>query len=386
MNGVQQFQHFYDDNTNGTLTPVAYTSKSLPIKVVYRADDAGTSYILTNYLANLCPLLDPTGTYNYKKVFTGVGIVNGGTTTTTANLPSATFKNLIDNILAVKGATDHDHHDIFDVDDDEVRPDPHWITADGSNHEALKISTDAAHAGHIGYLSADFTQPYATTVSEEIVGITISAAAPLSASIQNEGLRLDGVYHPGQTGADGVAHNFIAPTPDNTESAFGGLAAPQPGGNYNAWNIYAQLYPAGTVAGGVDYSGLSVIGVPLATLQDYALTGTSNVNVYSCYSDASGQRVPTLKNWLAWVYGGSITSLPPYNPATSNANSPGYDPDVASVIRNNGFHELDPVWASNVITGYLRTSAAGGQPSAIAAYNASGSQVDGCTGVTGGAK
>ncbi|MCC8961263.1 substrate-binding domain-containing protein [Bradyrhizobium sp. Pear76] len=382
QNGVQQFQHFYDDNTNGTLTPVAYTSGRLPIKVVYRADDAGASYILTNYLANLCPLLDPTGTYNYKKIFTGVG-VNG---TTTANLPSSRFSHLVQNILAVKGTTDHDHHDTLDVEDDSERPIPHWITALGANHEALKIGTDAFHAGRIGYLSADFTQPYAQSVTEEIAGNTISAAAPLSASIQNEALRIFGVYHPGQTGSVGTPTNFVPPTPDNVAQAFSGLSAPSASGSYNAWNIYGQTYAGGTVLGGVDYSGLSVIGVPLVSLTDYALTGASYANVYSCYGDAGGTRVPTLKNWLAWLYGGSVSALPRYNPATSNANAPGYDPDVAQVIRNNGFHELDPTWAGNVLSGYLRASAAGGLPTAIAAYNASGAQTDGCQGVTGGAK
>src|SRR5262249_5919475 len=115
LDGVQQFQHFYDDNTNGTNTPVSYTSGRLPIGVVYRSDDAGASYILTNYLANLCPLLDPTGTYKYKQIFTGIGIAKGGSVTTTPNLPSSSFSKLIDNIKAVKGATDHDHADVFDV-------------------------------------------------------------------------------------------------------------------------------------------------------------------------------------------------------------------------------------------------------------------------------
>ncbi len=200
-NGVQQFQHFYDDNTNGTLTPVAYTSARLPIKVVYRSDDAGASYILTNYLANLCPLLDPTGTYNYKKIFTGVGAGSN----TTANLPSSTFRNLLDNIQAVKGAAEHDHHDTYDVDDASDRPDPRWINAEGANQQALKIGTGSLFAGRIGYLSADFTQPYAQTVTEEIAGVTISAAAPLSASIQNEVQRFLGVYHPGQTDVEGNA-------------------------------------------------------------------------------------------------------------------------------------------------------------------------------------
>jgi ABC-type phosphate transport system substrate-binding protein len=373
-NGTQQFQHFYDDNTNGTLTPVAYTSGRLPIKVVYRVDDAGTSYILTNYLGNLCPLLDPTGTYNYKKIFTGVGVGNS----TTANLPSSKFSHLLDNIKAVKAT---DQSDPFDVDDDQERPDPHWISASGSNHEALKIGTGPLLAGRIGYLSADFTQPYAQTVTEEIAGVTISATAPLSASIQNEVLRLFGTYHPGQNGL-----NFAPPTPDNVAEAFSGLTPPTVGVSYTAWNIYGQRYGAGTVVGGVDYSGVSVIGVPIVTPNDYALTGASYANVYSCYSDASGTRVPTLKNYLAWLYGGSNSALSAYNPATSNANSPGYDPNVSNVIRNNGFHELDPAWSTTALANYVVASAAGGQPTAIAAYKASGAQTDACQGVTGGAK
>ena len=380
-NGMQQFQHFYDDNTNGTLTPVGYTSRRLPIKVVYRSDDAGASYILTNYLANLCPLLDPTGTYNYKKIFTGVGADNA----TTANLPSSKFSVLIDNIKAVKGEAD-DHSDPYDVDDDQERPDPRWISAEGANQQALKIGTGSLLAGRIGYLSADFTQPYAQTVTEEVAGVTLSGPAPRSASIQNEVQRLLGVYHPGQTDLDGIVQNFVPPTPDNTAQAFSGLAVPTLGGSYNTWNIYAQRYASGTVIGGIDYSGLSVIGIPLVTQNDYPLTGASYVNVYSCYSDMAGTRVPALKNWLAWLFAGSLTSLPAYNPATSNANAPGYDPNVAKVIRNNGFHELDPAWAANIQSAYLATSSAGGLLSSIAAYKASGAQIDGCRGVTGGAK
>jgi ABC-type phosphate transport system substrate-binding protein len=386
QNGVQQFQHFFDDNTNGTLTPVAYASRHLPIKVVYRADDASTSFVLTNYLANLCPLLDPTGTFNYKKIFTGVGIVEGTTTTTTPNLPSMTFANLIDNIRDVKGSTEHEHHDVFDVDDDEDRPEPHWITADSANDEALKIGTDAFHSGRLGYLSVDFTQPYATSVSEEIGGVMFTVPAPLSASIQNETQRTLGVYHPGQVDDNGTAENFVPPTPANAERAFRGLSAPSPTSTYNAWNIYAQVYPVGTSISGVTYDGLSVIGIPLLTQSDYPLTGASFLDVYSCYSEPTGTRVPTVKNWLAWLYGGSVGTLPPYNPATSNASTPGFDPNVARVIRNNGFHELDGVWASRILTAYVEPSAAGGLTSAIAAFKTSGTQIDGCVGVTGGAK
>src|SRR5262249_43985218 len=152
--------------------------------------------------------------------------------------------------------------------------------------------TDARHSGHIGYLSAEFTQPYATTIGEEVGGSMSSAAAPLSASIQDERLRILGVYHPGA----GAAH-FIAPTPTNVALAFRSLSAPSTA-SYNSWNVYAQTYPTGTVQGGVNYSGLSILGVPVFGNGAYPLAGVSFVDVYSCYADASGTRVPALKNWM----------------------------------------------------------------------------------------
>ncbi|MGJ4942109.1 substrate-binding domain-containing protein [Bradyrhizobium sp. HKCCYLS1011] len=381
--GTQQLQHFYDDNTDGTVTATAYASGRLPIKVVFRSDESGTTFILTNYLATNCPLLDPTGTYQYKQIFTGVGITNGTTVTTTANLPSADFSNLIENIRAIKGDTDHDHRDSLAVEDDSDRPDPHWISAEGSNHEALKVGTEAFRAGHIGYLSADFTQPYATTVSEEILGQTYAAPAPLSASIQNLNQRIIGVYHPGQV-VSGHAQNFIPPTPAGAETAFRSLSFPRPPATYDAWNVYAQVFGTNTVFGGVHYDGLSILATPQRA-GAYPITGASFLDVYSCYADASGTRVPALTNWLAWLYGGSQTGLPAYNPATSNAVNPGYDPNVAAIVRNNGLHELDPAWAAAIQGQYLLPSIDGGRPTAIAAYSASGSQVDGCQGVTGGA-
>jgi PBP superfamily domain len=382
LNGVQHLQHFSDDNTNGTNTPVPYTSAHLAIKVVFRSDDSGTSFVLTNYLANLCPLLDPSGTFHYKAIFTGVGITKGGTVTTTPNLPSTTFFNLVENIRAVRAETDtDDHHDPYDVNDDDDRPEPHWISAESSNQEAGKIGADAFHAGRIGYLTADFTQPYAKTVSEEILGTVYTSPAPLSASIQNESQRLLGVYHPGMTDINGTRENFVAPTPAGAQSAWLGLAVPNLfTATYNDWNIYSQIYPAGTVLGGVTYDGLSVIGVPLHANADYPITGASSINVYSCYADPN--RVTTLTNWLAWLFGGADPGLPAYNPSTSNRTNPGFDPDVAAIIRNNGFHELEPAWAVTLLTQYLLPSASGGLPTAIAA---SATQVDGCTGVTGGA-
>ncbi|WP_298269385.1 substrate-binding domain-containing protein [uncultured Bradyrhizobium sp.] len=383
-NGTQQLQHFYDDNTNGALTPVAYTSGHLPIKVVYRSDESGSSFILTNYLANFCPLLDPAGTYNYKAIFTGVGVTRGGTVSTTANLPSSSFINLLENIRAVKGDTNHDHRDSLAVEDDSDRPDPRWISAEGSNHEALKIGTGSLRAGRIGYLSADFTQPYAKTVSEEILGNTLSAPAPLSASIQSQDQRISGVYHPGQA-VGGSAQNFVPPTPLGAQIAFGNLNFPAAPATYNDWNIYAQVYGPSAIFGGVSYAGRSVIATPQGA-GAYPITGASFLDVYSCYADPSGTRVPALTNWLAWFFGGSQSDLSLYDPTSSNATNPGYDPNVAAIIQNNGLHELDPAWAASLQAQYLLPGIDGGRPTAIAAYRTSGGQVDGCTGVTGGAK
>ena len=71
----------------------------------------------------------------------------------------------------------------------------------GSAHAALKIGVDAAHAGPASaYPSPDFTQPYADD-SLRTVGDgdgDESSAAPLSASIQDENQRKNGVDHPGQ--------------------------------------------------------------------------------------------------------------------------------------------------------------------------------------------
>ena len=380
-NGVQQIQHFYDDNTNGTVTATAYTSGPLPIKVIYRLDDSGTSYILTNYLANVCPLLDPTGTYNYAKIFTGVGVSGA----TAANLPSSSFGTLIGNILAVKSAG-HDHHDPYDFEDDSDRPIPHWISAVGAAHAALKIGTDASHAGRIGYLSPDFTQPYATTITETVADIDVSAAAPQSASIQDEYQREKGVYHPGQTGSFATPQNFVPPTPSTAQTAFGQLTVPTAAATYNDWNIYAQAYTAGQMLAGVAVGGLSKIALPNRQ-GAYPISGATFLQLYSCYADTTGTRVPSLTNWLAWYFGGSDAGLPSYSPSTSDASFPGYDPDVAGIIQNNGFHLLTGGWADEILRAYVKPSSAGGLTTAIAAYQSSGSQVDGCQDVvTGGAR
>jgi len=381
-NGVQQLQHFYDDNTGNGLTATPYTTRRLPIQVVYQAGASGTTFILTNYLANTCPQLDPTGTYHYQAIFTGVGVPDGhNTVSTVPNLPSTTFTTLIDNIEAVKR---HDHHDRFDEDDDRDRPAESWIGVSGSGREAVTIGTDSRHAGHIGYLAADFTQPYAATVTETFEGATVTVPAPLSASIQDENQRINGVYHPGNSGSFGTPQTFVAPTPFNVDAAWASLNTPKTTWTYNDYNVYAQTYAAGAVSGGVTLAGLSQLGVPDG-LGAYPIAGTTFLELYSCYADPAATRVPALKNFLAWYIGGSESSLRPYNPKTASAANPEYDTDVRAIIRNNGFSELNATYAAALLKAYVKPGISTGLSTAIAAYKTTGTQIDGCKGVATGA-
>ncbi len=352
-------QLFDADNTNATThTGAPYTNNSLPISVAYRSDDSGTSFILTNYLAAVCPLLDngsingPYFANNYAKIFTGAGRTTGAT----ANLPSTSFANLIANIKTVTGT------------DVTMGSNP-WSGESGDGAVAAEINNNSANSGRIGYLSNDFTKPYST-----------SATAPLSASIQDEHLRANGVNHPGDTGTLGSAQNFIAPTPLSAFNAWRHITAPTAPATYNAWNVYNQTFTSGT-SGGVWLTGKFIL--PLDTdVNAYPVTGTTFLELYSCYADSAGTRVPAIANFVSWLVGGGLGTLTVGTPSTSTAASPKYDRDVANDLRNNGFHEIPPQLSDAILRQYVFA----GFPynTAIAAYNRSGSQTEGCVGVTGG--
>jgi ABC-type phosphate transport system substrate-binding protein len=340
---------FNADNTNSSIhTGVNYTSSSLPIRVVYRTDGSGTSFIITNYLAAVCPLLDD-GTNNYTKIFTGVGRTVGAT----ANLPSTSFSTLIANIQTVTGVN-------------VIAGANPWVGALGSEGVALAINNDSVNSGRIGYLSNDFTKAYSSLLT-----------APLSASVQNENLRANGVNHPGDSGTVGSPQNFIAPTPTNADNAWKHLTAPAAPATYAAWNVYDQKFTSGT-SGGLPLAGKFIL--PLDTdLNAYPITGTTFLELYSCYADAAGARVPAVANFLSWLVGvgeGAVGT-----PSTSTAATPKRDVDVGRVLQVNGFHELRTTLAHALIQQYVTP---GINNTAIAAYNPSGSQTQGCIGVTGG--
>ncbi|MGF6312183.1 phosphate transport system substrate-binding protein [Bradyrhizobium sp. i1.8.4] len=330
--GTQVLAAFDYTNANSSGTLQAYSSTSLPIKIVYRGDGSGTSFILTNYLKAVCPLLDSTGAFGYQSIFN------------TTTLPSTTFANLITRIAAVRGTGGWNNTTATNA----------WISATGSGGVASAISTDAANKGRIGYVSADFTQPYTTQVG--------TIAAPRSAALQNEQLRVAGTYVPNN--ATPTTLEFIAPTPDGANAAWldTRLRTPATTWTWNDYNIYANVF--GTVTqGGVTMTGLPVL--PLTNRSNaYPLSGTTFLDLYSCYNvQADTGRVTNLVRFLTWYYAG--------------AGADG-DPDVAAVIQNAGFHHLTPAYATNIQKQYWNNATTDITAAAAA-------QVNGCLNVANGA-
>ncbi|WP_159289035.1 substrate-binding domain-containing protein [Methylosinus sporium] len=300
---------------------------STPITIVYRADGSGTSFIFTNYLKTVCPLLDPSNTYGYQSIFA------------TSVLPNNSFTQLINKVTAYGRSLN-------------------TVGADGSDAVAAAIGNSTTNHGYIGYLSADFVQPNNTATT-----------SPYAANVQNDYLRFKGVYHPGQTPTGTtVPADFATPSPLGAEAAWDALAVPTTA-DFNDWNVYAQTFPATTYLQGtaspnlVDITGRSKL--PLASADGaYPITGTAYGYFYSCYgagrdSVAAATRVANVKNYLTWHYDvGSI----------GNADD---------VIVVNGFGPLPTTWTSAIDSFYLNSA----NSTAIAAYGAS--PANGCSSVTG---
>ncbi|MES5481644.1 substrate-binding domain-containing protein [Bradyrhizobium sp. INPA03-11B] len=338
--GGQVLAAFDYTNIDNTGTAQRYSSSSLPIKVVYRGDGSGTSFILTNYLKTVCPLLDSTGAFGYQSIFN------------TTTLPSTSFANLIARVAAVRGAGGWNNTTATNA----------WISAQGSGGVASAISTDSSKAGRIGYVSADFTQPYTSTVA----GVT----APQSAALQNEQLRGAATYVPSHGVAPATqpaSLTFIAPTPDGAAAAWGDtrLKTPSTTWTWNDYNIYANVF------GTVTQSGVTVTGLPVLPLTNklnaYPLSGTTFLDLYSCYNvQADANRVTNLVNFLTTYVAGA------------DSTDPNFDPDVSAVIENAGFHAVPASYAKNIKSQYWGT-----RTTAIAA--AAATQANGCLNVANGA-
>jgi phosphate transport system substrate-binding protein len=333
-------QFSYANTASGVTAQAYFSAGTLPIRVVFRSDGSGTSFILTNYLHNVCPLIDPSNNFGYSQIFapSATDISNGYKA-----LPSTNFSDLKSNVEKFRaGATSA------------------WVGATGTSGVADGIGDTTNLAGSIGYVSNDFTGPYSNR-----------AHAPASASVQNEDLRINGINKPGDTSTVyPTAQNFIPPTPDNADKAWSdsNLAAPTTA-NYTAWNVYGVNFPATEPQHGhVTVAGRSVL--PLTKhASAYPLSGTTYMALYSCYNDSAPAgfayvRGQPLLDFLNWYFQNSLFS----------------DPDVTAIIRNNGFHELNSQWLSALQSTYL--SPGNGGTTSITLISLGG---DGCTGVaTGG--
>ncbi|MBY6243304.1 substrate-binding domain-containing protein [Methylosinus sp. Sm6] len=313
---------------------------SVPITIVYRSDSSGTSYIFTNYLKTVCPLLDPADYYGYKSIF--------GTTA----LPDNSFQKLIDKVTSFVPGT---------------RP-AHSLTlvgASGSDAVAAAVGQSAANYGRIGYLSNDFVAPYNP----------VTTTRPHAASIQDDFQRWAGVYHPGQSGVTSTTttvtapQNFIAAIPSSTNLAFAVLTAPTVSSTWVDYNIYAQAFPTLTYLPGsgtsVSITGLSKL--PLAPAAGaYPIVGTAYGYVYSCYGNgrdgvAAATRVTDLVNYLNWYY---------------------TDIKSQSIVTTNGFNPLPAAWTTPIRNAYLGVGSTSGQWITARSTGA----IQGCTSVTGGAQ
>ncbi len=329
---------FYAANVGkGVGTAAQYSTTSVPINLVYRSDGSGTSFIIQNYLKAVCPLLaasDDATTTKYHSIFDNL-------------TPSTSFSALITQIVAARG------NGVWNT---TTTTGARWIGASGSGGVASNISDSAANAGRIGYVSADFTRPYTTTVS--------GVGAPYSAALQNENLRANSIYLPNTVSTNALT--FIAPTPAAADAAWNDtrLQAPQTTWTWNDYNIYNNTFTTTVTQGGVALFGQSVL--PLTNrLNAYPVSGTTFLDLYSCYNvQTDAGRQTNLVTFLSWYMNG---------PALAQ-----------SVVQNAGFHLLPTTYSSNILTQYL-TSGQSGYITA-AARTQSGGCLNVASGAAGGAK
>lgn len=323
--------NFYSANVgngHGTAVPYVTAPASLPINVVYRSDGSGTSFILQNYLHAVCPLLGgpvAADTYKYHAIFDNL-------------VPSTNFSDLIAKITTARGSGPWN----------ATTGTAAWVPASGSGGVASAVSdTSGTKAGRIGYVSADFTRPYTTTVA--------GVDAPYSAALQNEQLRATAVYIPNTVSTSALT--FIAPTPAAADNAWNDTRLQQPATTwtYADYNIYGNTFTTTTTQGGVALFGQSVL--PLTNvLNAYPLGGTTFLELYSCYNvQTDANRQTNLVNFLSWYM-----------------NAPAV---AASVVQNAGFHLLNVNYAPNIVTEYLTS----GQSNYISA--AADTQSGGCSSV-----
>lgn len=169
---------------------VPYATASTPIKLVYRSDKSGTTFIITNFLKSYCPVL-------------GAGYSWLATAT---SLPTTDFNGVFKPLVIANGGNT-----------------ANWIGATLNGGVADLI---ASTTGGIGYISNDFTKAYYAT-------------GPLPAAIGNEEQRYSQIYK----------GPFTIPTVASTTAAWNFLPPPAgvPYTNYDVYSVKRAYAPFGTV-------------------------------------------------------------------------------------------------------------------------------------------
>jgi ABC-type phosphate transport system substrate-binding protein len=310
--------------------PTPAASFSVPIELVGRSDSSGTTGIFTRHLDAECPHVLPSGENN--------AIVTGPT------LPAGR--------IGGGGNPSGPGSGFFTVENGS------GAVASYMAFVAPTAGAPTSVSGKIGYLGPDFVRPYSAT-----------ATGLVPAALQN---------HAGPG-------SYILPSPGAALKAFGSSLPPESGsgGGYvpasgsqprrsqpDAWvQAFSPTAPIATAAD-------TVFGA-------YAITGTTNVLAYTCYTDAHANSVNNIgfqvNQFLKWYeLSGTVIS--------TNGSSPG-------ILALRGFGVVPPAWRTAIKETFLvptKTSSGGHPPTnALKLWISSKSDVGGfthnpaCNGKTG---
>jgi ABC-type phosphate transport system substrate-binding protein len=225
-----------DPDTVSVSNPAGTTyTTSIPIEVVYRSDNSGTTELLTRHLSQVCH------TTSFTRVMQGAS----GTGTTTVTIQPNSNITFVDgqaftaNFASVPG---------------------NFIPASGSGGVHAALLAVPTTASGIGYLSPDYTNTFLATSSP-------SASAQLAvASLRND---LLAITAPAGSSVD------IAPTSAEADDAVA-TAAPPTGA--------AAADPTNWVPSDPSVAGYTELANPAA---GYPVSGTSQIIVSQCYANST---------------------------------------------------------------------------------------------------
>ncbi len=251
--------------------PTPEATWSLPISVVVRDDNSGTTALFTRHLRAACAQFATTTVLasatagnlsaGFSQAFPGMATASSGTTGTCTTSSNTIFGG---NWMRGRGSEG-------------------VSKCLGGNGTALvsdptrKVAETVTN-GAIGYLSPDFVMPYVTVANPAYAIYNVQTA-----NLQNQ------------------AGNWIAPTPSSAQLSLGALLPPS-GSAAQASPFNWVADPSGAVAG---TAGL----IPASITGGYPIVGTTNMLVYTCYATDSvrsalqtKQATGATEGYLNWFY------------------------------------------------------------------------------------